>query len=147
MSGKPVGAKWSGSKLTVITERTSAWRPMAKAPKDGTVILVCETPNGEAWNVMPAAFMNLYGGGRLAWWGVSPTSRLPTHLMTPERMESADEHSPLAVDWRPIALTPICWQPMPELEDVSTLRRRFSAIAAHKYKDLVRAAGAVPSAT
>ena len=35
------------------------WLPISKAPKDGTMILVTETPNGEAWNVIPACWMAL----------------------------------------------------------------------------------------
>jgi len=32
------------------------WRPINTAPTDGTMVLVCETPNGEVWNVLAAAY-------------------------------------------------------------------------------------------
>lgn len=40
------------------------WRPMSSAPKDGTMVLITETPNGEVYHVLPAMYMNLGGGDR-----------------------------------------------------------------------------------
>lgn len=38
------------------------WQPMTTAPRDGTVVLVTETPNGEHYNVIPAMYANMGGG-------------------------------------------------------------------------------------
>lgn len=41
----------------------NGWQPMTTAPRDGTVVLVTETPNGQHFNVMPAMYAN-QGGAR-----------------------------------------------------------------------------------
>jgi hypothetical protein len=97
---------------------------MTSAPKDGTLVLVCETPNGEHWNVMAAAYMNLHGKGTLEqWWGIGLTSLLMTHLWTVEAQAAADARG-LPVGLKPYAISPLCWRPYPALESIKTLRRR-----------------------
>jgi hypothetical protein len=81
---------------------------------DGTVIIVTETPNGEAWNVMPAAYMN-HGGSSLSWWGIYPS-------------KMSNEPGEHPTKWRPLAITPVCWMPMPKPEAEATLRRRLSQL-------------------
>ena len=104
---------------------SSPWRPMTTAPKDGTVILVTETPNGEHWNVMPAAFMALKPEPSMQefppdnsedgrWWGID-VSRL-------------GREGPLYTRWKPLAITPICWVPLHEPEPVPKLRRRLGQL-------------------
>lgn len=94
---------------------------MRSAPKDGTMILVTETPNGEHWNVMPAAWMaygekdNPDNSQRGDWWGVDVSHYYPSE-------------GPLHVRFKPIAMTPICWQPFPDADSVATLRRRAGQI-------------------
>jgi len=103
----------------------TGWQPMSSAPRDGTMILVTETPNGEHWNVLPAMYMNEGGGdprfgqkeiGIIGWWGVGPSRRTG---------EGGDCELP--VRWKPLAITPICWMPMPVREEESKLRRRMSS--------------------
>lgn len=107
----------------------SPWQPISTAPKDGTLILVTETPNGEHWNVLPACWMaqgaerermhplvpdptnNAHRG---YWWGITPSHR------------SGD--GPLHTHWLPLACTPICWMPIPDMEDVSKLNRRMAQL-------------------
>lgn len=97
------------------------WLPISKAPRDGTVILVTETPNGECWNVMPACWMalkaeNINPNTHLGrWWGIDVAHWRPSE-------------GPLHVRWKPLAITPICWQPMPLPDPVTTLRRREAAL-------------------
>lgn len=107
----------------------TGWRSMRTAPRDGTIILVCETPNGEAWNVMPAAYQIHLGDERMeGFWGVGTTSRVPSHL--PLESETLARERFLPVGFKAIAMTPLCWQPMPECEPVEKLRRRASQIYA-----------------
>ena len=98
----------------------NSWLPMRSAPKDGTMILVTETPNAEHWNVVPASWMaygrtddpdNSKHGG---WWGVD-ASRYTNE-------------GPLYTKFKPLACTPICWMPFPEAEDIGKLRRRAGQI-------------------
>lgn len=102
------------------TKTRHDWRPISSAPKDGTVIIVTETPNGEHYNVVPAAWM-AYGAkgldneGEGRWWGMDVA-------------RWAGEEGPLYVRFKPLAITPICWKPMPDAEPESKLRRRMSAI-------------------
>lgn len=105
------------------------WRSMRTAPRDGTIILVCETPNGEAWNVVPAAYQIHLGEASMEeFWGVCVTSRVPTHL--PLANETAARERGLPVGFKAIAITPLCWQPLPECEPIPKLRRRLSQIVA-----------------
>jgi hypothetical protein len=99
---------------------------MKSAPKDGTLILICETPNGEHWNVMAAAYMNLHGNPALErWWGVGVTSLLLPHLMNTLQDQDLANDRGLPVGLKPYAVTPLCWQPYPALESLKTLRRRM----------------------
>ena len=105
------------------------WLPMHLAPRDGTIILVCESPNGEHWNVMPASYQRHLGNKLLeGFWGVGSTSRLPIHIQPPDG--HADDDCRLPVDFRSLAITPVCWQPMPACEPVEKLRRRAGQIYA-----------------
>lgn len=88
------------------------------------MILITETPNGEAWNVLPAAFIALNNNHdpsshvdnseRGHWWGLTPTRW--------------SNEGPLPARFKPLACTPLCWMPMPEAEPVSKLRRRAGQI-------------------
>jgi len=85
---------------------------MKSAPKDGTEIIVIETPNGEHFNVLTACFMALQGNerqmafmdkdnsGEGSWWGIAPS-----HWSS---------NGPLHTHWKPIACTPLCWKPLPK---------------------------------
>jgi hypothetical protein len=94
------------------------WRPMASAPKDGTPILVCETPNGEQYNVLAAAHIKINGMTEADWWGVYP--RTDNHILETKYFSA-------------IACTPICWKPFPKPEDKDKLRRRHSQLLRYKY--------------
>jgi len=109
----------------------SGWLPMSSAPTDGTTILVCEmVPGNDEGQVMPAVYMRAHGNPALeGFWGCLPTSRLPPHLMH----ESANSEG-FQVGWRNIALTALCWKPLPLPEDFNKLRRRQSQILRHKHK-------------
>lgn len=110
--------------------RDSGWRPMSSAPRDGTMILVCELAGGEHINVMPACYMRANGNPDLEdFWGVWPTSRVPVHLMA-----EFPNIEGFAVGWKNIALTPLCWMPLPMPESFAKLRRRQAQILHHKYK-------------
>lgn len=112
----------------------TGWRSMRSAPRDGTIILVCETPNGEHWNVMAASYQMHMGHPLMeGFWGVWTTSRLPAHL-NDEREDGARERG-LPVDYRAIAMTPLCWQPMPMCEPVEKLRRRAAQVYAAKARE------------
>lgn len=108
------------------------WRSMTTAPKDGTIILVTETPNGEHYNVYPAAWMNLGGGdprigekaiGIIGWWCAG---------MSRHTGDGGGECD-LPVRWKPLAATPICWMPLPAPEAEQKLRRRLSQLLRYKY--------------
>lgn len=112
--------------------KQEGWRPMSSAPRDGTIILVCElVASGEdKGQVMPACYMRANGDPRCeGFWGGWPTSRVPTHLM-----EQFPNPEGFAVGWRSIAMTPLCWKPLPEPEDFKTLRRRQGQVLRHKLK-------------
>jgi hypothetical protein len=89
------------------------WRPMSEAPLDGTPILVCETPNGEVYNVLLAAFIKILNFKEPDWWGVYPRT---------------DNHEEQTKYFSAIACTPICWKPVPKPEAASALRRRKAAL-------------------
>ena len=111
--------------------KQDGWRPMSSAPRDGTLILVCElVPCREKGQVMPACFMRANGDPDMeGFWGAWPTSRVPVHLM-----DTYPNVEGLAVGWRSIAITPLCWKPLPEPEEFSTLRRREAQILHHNSK-------------
>lgn len=114
------------------TVKKDGWRPMSSAPRDGTIILVCElVPTGtDKGQVMPACYMRANGDPRCeGFWGAWPTSRVPTHLMT-----QFPNHDGFAVGWRSIAMPPLCWKPLPEPEDFKTLRRRQGQVLRQKFK-------------
>ena len=108
------------------------WLPISKAPKDGTMILVTETRNGEAWNVIPACWMALtsqeqsdkefFENGGLppnnshkgSWWGICATRW--------------SREGPLYTRFKPLACTPVCWMHFPEMESETKLNRRMSQL-------------------
>lgn len=98
------------------------WRPMKSAPTDGTMVIVLETPNGEHFNVLPAMYMN-YGGGdpRL---GENPVGLRRWWAFTGSRRTGEGGDCSLPVRVKPLASTPIAWQPMPDLPDLATCRRK-----------------------
>ena len=111
----------------------SEWLPMSKAPMDGTMILVCETPNGEHWNVMPAMYMNYGGGdprmgqkeiGMIGWYGICGS-----------RYTGEGGDCELPVRLKSLVITPLCWMPLPLREPLPKLRRRASQIYSRKYKE------------
>ncbi len=86
---------------------------MSEAPRDGSMVLVCETPNGEQWNVLAASWCRVGAACGAAWWGV--------------------HYRPSFLTFAPIACTPVCWKPYPAAEETKTLRRRKSQILRSKY--------------
>jgi len=113
-------------------ELSSGWLAMSKAPMDGTIILVTETANGESFQVLPAAFMNHGGGipqfgekkiGSIGWWAVVPS-----------RLTGQGGNCPLPVTWRPLASTPVCWMPMPEMESIEKLQNRLRYVMSKRGK-------------
>jgi len=107
---------------------------MSVAPRDGTIILVCELPGGsEEGQVMPAAYMRANGDPRMeGFWGCWTTSICSANLM--QQKLNSDDSERFAVGWREIALTPLCWKPLPAPEEFKTLRRRQSQILRHKHR-------------
>lgn len=106
----------------------TGWRSMRSAPRDGTIILICENPTGDVLNVMPAAYQLHLGDPLMeGFWGVWTTSRLPVHLMDRDQLVWSRA---LPVGFKAIAITPLCWQPMPACEPIEKLRRRASQIYA-----------------
>lgn len=108
----------------------SPWRPIRTAPLDGTEILVTETPNGEHWNVLLAAWMN-YGGGdpRL---GQEPVGSIGWFGVAPSRYSGQGGDCQLPCQWKPLAITPVCWMPMPAMDAETTLRRRLGQLYSEK---------------
>lgn len=117
---------------TTIPRRMAndGWLPMSSAPRDGTIILVCELVSGvDNGQVLPACYMRANGDPSLeGFWGTLPTSRVPPHLM-----HDFPNKEGFAVGWRSIAMTPLCWMPLPAPEDFKKLRRRQGQILRHKY--------------
>lgn len=78
---------------------------------------------------MPACYQRHLDNEHLeGFWGVWPSARLPIHLL--QERGFAENSTALPVDFKAIALTPVCWQPMPTLESVEKLRRRASQVYA-----------------
>lgn len=98
------------------------------------MILVCEMGSEDEGNVFPAAYINCVGKME-GFWGAWPTSRLPIHLEH-ELGEKARDRG-LPVGFREIALTALCWMPMPRPEPMDKLRRRSAQLLYHKYKGKV----------
>lgn len=119
----------------------SKWRPMSTAPRDGTVILLCELnySSGEGY-VMPGCWMHMHGDPAFGekFWAVAPTSLVPAHLAF--KFRNPEGH---AVGWRAIALTPECWMPMPEPETTRSLRQRMAR--RHRKEALAAAQNSIPS--
>lgn len=100
------------------------WRSMSEAPMDGTVILITESA-GSVFNVLPGAYFNWLGGeplshkgpGSPGWWGVCPS-----------RYTGEGGDSPLPVRWKPLAIMPVCWKPMPEIESEKVLEARCAEL-------------------
>lgn len=109
------------------------WLPMSTAPKDGTVIQLCELnySTGEGY-VMPGCWMQMHGDPKFGeeFWGVAPTSRVPAHLAFEFKNPEGK-----AVGWRAIALTPLCWKPLSSPPSVKSLKAR----QARKHKKEVEA--------
>lgn len=109
--------KKAKKKAKLKAKRKNSWRPMSEAPMDGTVILITEVA-GSTYNVLPGAYFNWLGGtphsnngpGSPDWWGVSPS-----------RYSNEGGDSPLPVRWKPLAIMPICWKPMPKMASESIL--------------------------
>jgi len=79
------------------------WRPMHTAPK-GEVILVTETSNGEHYNIVQAFWGRPSGfeDKDAEWWGISFATSSDWKFDVPELRA------------RLIAITPLCWKPMPK---------------------------------
>lgn len=90
---------------------------------DGTFILVTETPNGESWNVYPAAYMN-YGGGHPQL-GQNPIGDVGWSAVCLSRLTGEGGDCPLPVRFKPLSITPVAWQPFPEPEPHNKLRKRL----------------------
>lgn len=109
------------------------WLPMRTAPRDGTMILITDIGNGEEAYVMAAAFLLDATNPRAQgdFWAVSPTSYIPGHLWTAENQKAVNDQR-LPVDFKNIAITPVCWKPYPEPEPIEKLRRRHAQICAQE---------------
>lgn len=107
----------------------AGWLPMSSAPRDGTMILVCElVPSHEEGLVMPACYMRANGDPLMeGFWGVWPTSRVPAHLM-----HKYPNDEGFVAGWKNIAMTPLCWRPLPAPEEFKTLRRRQGQVLRKK---------------
>lgn len=93
------------------------------------MILVCESPNGEHYNVVAASYQLHMGEPLLeGFWGVASTSHLPSHL-SHERYEAVQARG-LPAGFKALAITPLCWQPMPACESIEKLRRRAGQVYA-----------------
>lgn len=96
------------------------WQPISTAPRDGSLILVSETPNGERWNALPAAWMDMHKQGHPRWWAVTPGRVSGFWELQPgnviPRTKWVVEHSArneLPIDFSPIAVLPKYWMPLP----------------------------------
>jgi hypothetical protein len=101
----------------------SPWLPMKTAPRDGTVILLCELnySSGEGY-VMPGCWMRANGDPKMeSFWAVSPTSHVPVHLI-----RQYENREGMAVRWRKIAMTPECWMPLPPPETTRSIHQRMA---------------------
>jgi hypothetical protein len=88
---------------------------MKEAPKDGTVIEVMDSPNGEHVNIMYARWHTHYGGNELnpppdnimtSWWGLSFRTGFDTwKTQEPGRLFGR------ASD---VAISPFAWRPCPK---------------------------------
>lgn len=97
--------------------RLSGWRHINSAPQDGTIILVLETPNGEAWNIMSARWMTWYSSRDIdeprrdpTWWGASWRAGY---------REWGEGPWGSAYD---VAISPQWWKPMPRKPLTDTIR-------------------------
>jgi len=105
------------------------WNSMKTAPKDGTEIIIIETPNGEHFNVMVACFMALIRQDKEhEWWDKDNTSEgswwgaYPTHWSS---------NGPLHTHWKPIACSPLCWKPLPKM---NLSRKTLEELMEHVYR-------------
>ncbi|MEI2429162.1 hypothetical protein RDV84_23280 [Lysobacter yananisis] len=88
--------------------------PISTAPKDGTEILVCEFIGTDQPFVCIAAWVKPeHEHSEAGWWGA----------VAAYRHEDSIPHR-----WKMIAITPGCWQPLPEPEEGRKLRRRYAQI-------------------
>ena len=95
-----------------LPKNMKGWKSMDLAPKDGTEIIILETPNGVHFNTMVACYMALMHDDKqyqwrnkdntseASWWGT-----YPTHWSS---------NGPYHTHWKPIACTPLCWKPIPK---------------------------------
>jgi hypothetical protein len=113
----------------LLPERSMDWKPMTTAPRDGTMVLITETPNGEHYNVMPAMYMNLGGGDERM--GQKPEGSIGWWAFCGSRWSGEGGDCALPVRVKPLACHPICWMPMPPREDEKKLRRREGQLLRH----------------
>jgi hypothetical protein len=120
---------------TKLKKKTkSLWQPMSTAPKDGTMILITEVLlHDDVTQVVPAV-----------WMAFDPMSH---HKMGPQPdneskgawcglcVSRSSFEGPLYTRISPLAITPVCWRPFPEKEDVKKLKRRLSMLLHHEYKN------------
>lgn len=92
----------------------SPWFPISTAPKNGTEVLVCEFVGTDEPFVCIAAWVKPESeNAEPGWWGAATAYR---------------DIGTLPHRWKMIAITPACWQPLPEPEDGRALRRRYAQI-------------------